>query len=164
MCKKKVLDELGIKTICLSGKYTFDQIRSIYKKSAVYFMQSYEAFGLPIAECLACGVQIFTPNSGWPMAWRLDEKPEVHGPGILPTCFTVYDGEHDLRKKLFLFKQAYNLQMTPKIIFENFTLNYPHLYYGNQKEIIKAIENLSASTRILKSLVINKNNLILIYI
>lgn len=138
--QKKVLTELGIKTICLSGNFTFDEIRSIYQHSAILFIQFPEAFGLPIAECLASGVQIFTPNSGWPMAWRLDEKPEVHKSGVLPQCFTVYDDEQDLKKKLLAFKIDYDCIQTPKKIFEIFTSTYPHLYYGNPDEINKVIE------------------------
>lgn len=131
----KVLEDLKIKYIVLKERYTIDEIRKIYKRSSVFFLQFPEAFGMPIAECLASGVQIFTPNSGWPMSWRLDENPEVHGPGKLPECFTVYDDGADLKKKLLSFKQQYDLKESPQQIFDNFLYHYPHLYYGNQEGI-----------------------------
>ena len=142
----KVLEELNIKYITLSGNYSVDEIRYIYKQSVVYFMQSSEAFGLPIAECLACGVQIFTPNSSWPMSWRLDNEPKVHGPGMLPECFTVYNDENDLKNKLLAFKKNYNSVTTSKLIFDYFILNYPNFYNGNPKQVQRVIEFISSKS------------------
>ncbi len=140
----KVLEQLNIKYIVLEGNYSIDEIRKLYKQSAILFLQFPEAFGMPIAECLACGVQIFTPNSGWPMSWRLDDNPKIHGPGLLPECFTVYNDEEDLKNKLFGFKIEYNPERTPKSIFDNFILNYPNLYNGNPKEVQRIIEFISS--------------------
>lgn len=144
----KALENLNIKYVVLKGSYSISEIRNLYKHSAVLFLQFPEAFGMPIAECLACGVQIFTPNSGWPMSWRLDDNPAVHGSGILPSCFTVYDGEIDLKMKLLSFKEQYDLKKTPKSIFDHFISNYSYLYSGNSNEVKRAIDFISSNKTI----------------
>jgi hypothetical protein len=126
-----VLNKLGIKTIELKGRYPFEEIRKIYQQAAVFFLAFPETFGLPIAECLACGTYIFTPNSGWPMAWRLDEKPMPWGPGILPDCFKVYQNEEELERQLLLLKQQFDGEKTPLQVFNTFLKYYPDFYYGN---------------------------------
>lgn len=137
-----VLSELGIKIIKLTGSYTIEEIREIYKKSSVLFMQSSEAFGLPIAECLTCGVQIFTPSSAWPMSWRLDKDPAIHSEGILPDIFTTYTSTRDLKQKLISFIASYDCTTTPISIFERFITYYPHYYYGNIEEVKQVLNRI----------------------
>jgi hypothetical protein len=77
------------------------------------------------------------------MSWRLDEKPEVHGPGLLPGCFTVYNSAEDLKAKLLDFKECFNVEKTPRKVFDIFVNTYPNFYYGNSGELerfIKLIE------------------------
>jgi hypothetical protein len=136
------LKRAGIKYISLEKPYTFKEIRNIYQQGAIYFMQSSEAFGIPILECFCCGCQIFTQESWWPMSWRLNENPEIHGEGILPECFTVYNNEEHLVKELNDFKENYDLAVTPKKVFDNFLGNYPDYYYGNETEIRRLLNNL----------------------
>lgn len=126
-----VLNSLGIRTIELKGRYPFEEIRKIYQQAAVFFLTFPETFGLPIAECLACGTYIYTPNSGWAMAWRLDEKPMPWGSGQLPDCFNVYQNEEDLEKKLLLLKQQFDGEKTPLQVFDTFIKHYSNFYYGN---------------------------------
>lgn len=128
------LNKAGINYISLEKPYTFEEIRKIYLEGSLYFLQSSESFGIPILECLCCGCQIFTKSSGWPMSWRLDENPEVHGEGILPDCFTVYHYEDQLVKGLQRFKENYDLVESPKKIFDNFLLHYPQFFHGNGAE------------------------------
>lgn len=135
----EVLTSAGIKFISLEKPYTFEEIRNIYQEAAIYFMQSFESFGLPILECLCCGCQIFTPESWWPMSWRLNEDPEVHGKGELPECFTVYNNEDELLNKLLEFKSNYDCTKTPEIVFNNFLENYPNFYYGNKIELLRLV-------------------------
>ena len=139
----QVLKQLGIKTIILNGRYSIEEIRNLYRQASVFFMQFPEAFGLPLSECLASGVQIFTPDSSWPMSWRLDEAPEVHGPGILPECFTVYSNPEELVKRLKDFLESYDLAETPLKIFRTFTNYYPHFYFGNQLAIKEVMQTIS---------------------
>lgn len=126
-----VLKKLGIKTIELKGRYPFEEIREIYQQAAVFFLAFPETFGLPIAENLASGTYIFTPNSGWPMAWRLDEKPMPWGPGQLPDCFKVYQNEEDLEKQLLQLKQQFDGEKTPLQVFDTFMKHYSSFYYGD---------------------------------
>lgn len=139
----RVLEEEGIKTIKLDGSYTIEEIRTLYNEASVYFMQSMEAFGLPLAECLACGAAVFTPDSAWPMSWRLDSSPGIHQKGQLPeTIFHVYEGEADLRQKIRTIKENFKAGHTPFEVFEQFVTHYPHYYYGRPevlKETIAAV-------------------------
>lgn len=140
----KVLDELSIPYISLEKRYSIAEIRKIYQKGTFYFMQSYEAFGLPIAECLCYGNLIITPDSSWPMSWRQNQVPEIHGPGVLPECFLIYNNEEELKNKLEKVIQQYNLVDTPKKIFDIFLQNYPFLYNGNEdemKEVLRKIDS-----------------------
>jgi hypothetical protein len=140
-----VLAELNIKTIVLTGKYSIQEIRKLYREASVFFIQFPEAFGLPIAECLACGVQIFTPNSGWAMSWRLDENPGIHEKGELPECFTIYDSKADLAEKLAKFKNYYDLSKTPQKVFDHFIKNYPTYYSGNKNVIQQLLDAIQES-------------------
>jgi len=141
----EVLNSLNIETIILEQNYTLDQIHAIYQSSTLLFMQSYEAFGVPIAECLACGVQIFTPNAGWPMAWRLNHNPQVHLEGQLADCFTVYKNAEDLRNKLIEFRETFDSILTPQKVFDSFYRNYPTFYSGsitNLNQFLNYLENI----------------------
>ncbi|MCH7398633.1 hypothetical protein MM236_11560 [Belliella sp. DSM 107340] len=139
----RVLNELQIPYICLEGKYEIEEIRNIYRKSTFYFMQSNESFGLPIAECLSCGSLIFTEDNSWPMAWRLDERPTIHGPGILPECFVEYKNEEKLKEKLKEIIENYDLNKTPFNVFDVFYKNYPTFYSGNLKALDESIKIIS---------------------
>jgi hypothetical protein len=139
----KVLQELNISFISLEKRYKIEQIRQIYKNGTFYFMQSTEAFGLPIAECLCYGNYVFTPDSSWPMSWRLDDNPQIHGQGALPECFVVYRDEKQLKIKLEALKENYNFEKTPKEVFDIFFKFYPSFYEGNPealKEVLEKIE------------------------
>lgn len=138
----RALNKTGIKYISLDRPYTFKEIRKIYQQGAIYFIQSFEAFDLPILECLCCGCQIFTQESAWPMSWRLNEDPQIHGEGVLPDCFTVYNTEEQLIKELATFKEDYDLEKTPKKVFNNYLTHYPQFYYGNEKELQRAIQTI----------------------
>ena len=130
--------------IVLERSYTIEEIRAIYQQISIFFVQFPEAFGLPILECLCTGAQVFTPDSGWPMSWRLDENPEVHGPGILPDCFTVYNGEDDLLHKLLTFKEHFQPEITPLRVFADLVKYYPGFYNGDDdaiKKFLKFIKN-----------------------
>jgi hypothetical protein len=146
----KVLEELGIKYISLEKPYTLEEIREIYKRSSIYFIQFPEAYGMPIAECLACGSYIGTPHSSWPMSWRLDEKVEVHGSGTLPECFFVYDGEENLKKQLKELKDNYDLKNTPKKVFDDFYKHYPTFYEGNMVSLQDVLKRIGTKNLILE--------------
>ncbi len=139
----QILQKLNVPYISLEKRYAISEIRNIYQQATFYFMQSLESFGLPIAECLCCGNLIFTPDSSWPMAWRLDENPKIYAPGSLPECFVVYRGQDDLETKLKKIIKDYDFTETPKKIFEIFLKHYPTYYEGNSialKDVLSRIE------------------------
>jgi len=138
----EALKKVGIKYISLEGSYSIEEIRNIYRQGSMYFMQSSEAFGLPLLECLCCGCQVFTPFSWWPMSWRLDKEPLLHGEGILPDCFTVYNTEEQLINQLNHFKSNYQPVISAERVFKTLLENYPSFYYGNQKELKRLLTNL----------------------
>jgi len=131
----QVLDELGIKTDVLDGRYELAEIRSHYAEATIYMLQGMEAFGVPIAECLSLGAKVFTPDSSWPMSFRLDKDPRVHGPGRLADCFTVYRDAGDLRRKLIALRDTFDPGQTPKQVFSDFVESYPHFYRGNAEGV-----------------------------
>lgn len=136
------LKKAGVSYISLEKEYSVNDIRDIYRTASIYFMQSYEAFGLPILECLCTGAQIFTPDSAWPMSWRLNDKPEVHGKGLLPDCFTIYN-ENNLLEKLLSFKENYDTVSTPLSVFNIFIKHYPDFYGGNRSELNRFVDYIS---------------------
>lgn len=138
----RVLEELAIPYINLQGRYPMHQLREMYNTAAVYFMQSTEAFGVPIAELLATGAYIFTPDSAWPMSWRLDKNPQIHASGQLPDVFKVYSDTQNLEKQLLQLKQNWHPKRTPKQVFSKFTAVYPQFYYGNLQSLKQALKNM----------------------
>ena len=141
------LKKAGIKYLSLEREYTIKEIRNIYQQASLYFMQSSEAFGLPILECLCCGCQVFTPESWWPMSWRLNENPQVHEDGDLPGCFTVYHDEEQLLNELLMFKEKFDPVESPKKTFETFLKHYPAFYFGNESEIKGALEKIQSQVK-----------------
>jgi hypothetical protein len=139
----KVLNELNIPYKRLEGKYTFEEIRKLYKGAAVFLMQHYESFGLPIAECLSYCTKVFTADSSWPAAFRLDENPGYYEKGRLADCFDVYDDSKALGEKLLSFKNDYDLEKTPFLIFDEFKKYYEKFYVGNNSEVERFVNNLN---------------------
>jgi hypothetical protein len=141
-----VLKKLGIKYIALEGRYPIEVIRNLYSKAAVFFLAFPETFGLPISECLASGTFVCTPDSSWPMSWRLDENPLSMGPGILPSCFLVYNGELDLENKLKELMNTYHLENTPVEVFNNYIEHYGRFYYGDPRALHEILKMTDAGS------------------
>jgi hypothetical protein len=127
-----ILKKLEIETIVLEGRYPIEEIQEIYRNAAIFFMAFPETFGLPIAECLACGTMIATPSSSWPMAWRINENPKSNEEGTLPSqCFKVYKNETDLEQMLIDLQQNFDFIETPLKVVREFKNVYSHFYNGN---------------------------------
>lgn len=139
----EVLESLSIPYIALEGTMSIDEIREIYKRATYYFIQFPESFGLPIAECLSCGAYIFLPDSSWAMAWRLDENPQIHGPGTLADCFVVYGDKENLMLKLQDIEKNYDLDKTPHVVFDTFIEYYRSYYEGNDEQFDLFLNQLS---------------------
>ena len=137
-----VLRDLGIAPIVLEGRYPMAEIRQIYQEASILFIQSFETFGLPIAECLYTGARVFTPHSGWPMAFRLDPDPQPYGPGTLPEVFHVYDGAEDLRQQLIDLHEAYDPERDPYRVSKVFRDTYPTFGAGDLQALHDVVERI----------------------
>lgn len=137
------MESLGIKTIQLEGKYPIEEIRRIYNQASAFFISFPETFGLPIAECLACGAYIFSPDSSWPMSWRLDENPVSMGPGVLPDCFQIYRDKEELRNMLTVLLAQFDPEQTPLKVFNTYKANYSRFYSGNQSGIKNILDQFN---------------------
>jgi hypothetical protein len=138
----QALEASGISYKLLEGTYSMDEIRELYRQCSALLIQFPEAFGLPIAECLATGAYIITPSSAWPMSWRLDEQPGVHTEGELPSCFKVYHNVEELEQLLSLLQQNHNPQTTPFEVFENYIQHYPQFYKGDAEALKQALQQV----------------------
>jgi hypothetical protein len=127
----EALTQLEIPFGSFEKRMTMEKIRKYYQTACILFLEFPEAFGVPIAECLACGTIIFTPSATWPMSWRLNDTEPVQ----LPSCFVVYNDLEDLKNKLKDYKENFDPEISPKKVFDNFILHYPDLYYGNQSSV-----------------------------
>ena len=137
----KTLKELNIETVVLKGEYPIDEIRKIYRQGSVFFIQCPESFGISIAENLSYGSCIFTPDSSWPMAFRINKNPLPNEPGRLPNCFVVYTGREELKNKLIEYKNNFDSVFTPKTIFNSFMKHYPHFYSGDLTSLEECLAN-----------------------
>ena len=127
----------------LEGQYTIEEIRELYKNATAFVMQHYESFGLPIAECLSYGTKILTPDSSWPSAFRLENKPEYYKPGKLADCFKTFNNINEFITEVKSLQEGAKKDVS-KDIFNSFVNNYPSFYYGNTQEIIRFINFLSS--------------------
>lgn len=138
-----VLDKLELPYIAFEKRMTMVEIRAYYKRASLIFLSFPETFGVPIAECLACGTAVFTPYSSWPMSWRLNQNPQPNSIGNLPDCFVVYETPEKLESLLLEFYNNWDLEKTPKNIRDIFLEIYPHFFYGNLegvKEFLKILK------------------------
>jgi hypothetical protein len=139
----QLLTRLNIPYISLERRYTFDEIREIYKQSAILLIQSSETFGIPIAECLSTGCAIATPTSAWPMAWRKGSNLMPDGYGELPDCFIIYNDIKGLETKLKVLKDTFDSEITPQEVFKSFYNNYPFFYEGDLNTLSKSLKSIS---------------------
>lgn len=137
--QKRVLKKLNIPFIELEGKYQLDAIRQLYQQASVFFLAFPESIGLPIAECLASGTYIFVPDEKWPMAWRLPVE-ECPSTMMLPDCFKVYHSDRELEFEIHQLSKGYDVQTTPRLVFDTFIKHYSKFYKGN----ISALNNMCA--------------------
>ena len=135
-----VLKEENIPYIQLEGRYTTDEIRSIYRKCSAYFVAVRESFGLPIAEIQLCGGYVFTPYAEWCPAYFLNKSPYEKGSGTLGRNFIVYDNDKEkLRSLLKRLRHDYD----SKKVIKNFINDYPDYYKINKDELHCFIKELA---------------------
>lgn len=136
----EALRATNTKYIELSGSYSLEKIRKIYRKSSIYFLAHRESFGLPICELQACGSYIFTPYSTWcPSHWLKD--PNQPGEGTLSPNFIIYNND---KKELIQEINRIKANFCSSEVLENFYAHHPQLIYGDVKELKKFIELLQS--------------------
>ena len=135
-----VLEEENIPYIQLDGRYTTDEIRSIYRKCSVYFVAVRESFGLPIAEIQLCGGYVFTPYAEWCPAYFLNKSPYVKGVGNLGRNFIVYDND---KEKLRVELKRIQKEFDSNVVIRNFKEDYQDYYEINKKELCSFVQKIS---------------------
>jgi hypothetical protein len=140
----RILRELEIDTICLDGNYTIGEIRRIYSRASIFFLQTPEAFGLPIAECFSVGTKVYLPNAHWAMSWRPPTTDNETTSADLSPPFVTYSSWDDLRTKLRDERDSYDLTRSPMNVLKEFISNFPDFYYGRPRAISDVIERVQS--------------------
>jgi hypothetical protein len=136
----RALEKSGIPFRVLDGRLSRDDIRAIYRKTAVFLMAHRESFGLPICELQACGSLIFTPHSDWAGAHWMKHDITVSGPGSHSGNIVVYRNSVDaLVEELHAARVAFN----PAGVVKTFAESHPHLFRGNQEVLADFLEKVS---------------------
>lgn len=130
---KEVLKELNINYLELSGRYTTEQIRAIYRSADIYFPSTRESFGLTIAEMQLCGGYICVPFTHWMPAFYLEKDLFKACDGVLGTNFLCYNNDPSTLKKILL--ELKDRVIDHQQIIQNFKKQYP-LYYSIDKEAL----------------------------
>lgn len=137
----QALKETNTNYIELSGKYTTEEIRKIYRKSNMYFLAVRESFGLPILELQLCGCYIFTPYSKWAPAHFINKDLHKAGSGLLGDNFFIYDNDIDKLKEQILFlKKSFNADK----VISNLRKDYPTYYSYDKSQFSDFIKKLQA--------------------
>lgn len=123
----------------LDGKYTTEQIRSIYRRCALYFVAHKESFGWPICEVQACGSYVGTPHSMWCCGHWKKEDSSLPGEGRLSENFIIYDNDKEkLKDAIRQMKANYD----PYCVIQTYQRFRPELYYGDIEELDRFIRKV----------------------
>jgi hypothetical protein len=122
------LERTGIPYRVLEGQFSREEIREIYRHTAMFFLAHRESFGLPICELQACGALIFTAKPEWPGAHWIKDDVTVPGPGRLSPNFLVYDDDiGKLTEQLEAVKSSFDAVKN----LRTFRQYHPQLYRGD---------------------------------
>lgn len=122
----------GVSFEILQGRFTRQEIREKYRKSAALLLAHRESFGLPIIEVQACGGQIFTPKPEWAGAHWIKNDLARPGPGSHSSNFVVYENTVDaLAGELIAARDAFD----PAARLETFRSAHEHLYHGDREAL-----------------------------
>lgn len=131
------LEKTNTKYIELNGTYTTDEIRSIYRKTSLYFVAFLESFGFPIIELQACGSRIFSPYRSWLYAHSIKEDLHISGFGRFSINFWIYNNDPNLLESYIMqAKRDYN----PLSVRNELLAEQPHFYKGNQQALEQFIQ------------------------
>ncbi len=123
--------------ICLTGKYTRDEIRTIYRKCNLFFTSVRESFSLPVIEVQLCGGLIVTPYKDWLPAHFIDKDIYTEGIGNLGSNFRIYNNDQkQLEEIITKAKKSFNSSKN----LRNFIEEYPLYYSMNDNGIVEFCE------------------------
>lgn len=135
----QALEITHTKYICLKGRYTRDEIRTLYRKCSIFFTSVRESFSLPVIEVQLCGGLIATPYAKWLPAHFVDKNIYEQGEAKLGRNFVVYDNKID--KLVQLLERARNNFNSTKNL-NRFKEDYPSYFSiddGSLMEFCKAV-------------------------
>ncbi len=137
------LERSGVSYEVLDGRYTREEIRAKYRKSAALMLSHRESFGLPICEIQASGGQIFTPRSEWAGAHWLKGDDMLPGPGEHSSNFVVYENTvDDLVGEIHAARDSFD----PATRLRTFREAHPQLYRGNRAALADFLEKVESGT------------------
>lgn len=137
--EKRLLMEIGVKYIELNGRYTTDEIRTIYRRTSIYLVSTRESFGLPIVELQLCGAKVMAPYEEWVPAHYLDKSPYTSGKGKLGSNFIIYNNDKDFISLVLREKEYINYKQN----LINFREEYPYYNQINREELKLFVGKLS---------------------
>jgi hypothetical protein len=122
----------GVDHVTLDGSYTMDEIRAIYRKTAIYFLASPESFGLPICELQACGSLVFAADPHWPAShWLGDDYYAKREPMLSPN-FVIYENDPEVLAET-IRKTA--MTFDPGRVRERFVEYQPYFFRGDREAL-----------------------------
>jgi len=138
------LEEAGVPYVELKGRYTIDEIRSIYRRTSIYFVSCRESFCLPVVEIQLCGGLIFAPYSRWLPAYFIGKDIYSAGNGKLGKNFHVYENDKaKLVKIITECKKNFNAENNIK----TFAKDYP-IFYEQDFQELNSFSDLISSRHI----------------
>lgn len=137
---KQALSELGIKYVELSGRYTTEEIRKLYRHTDIYFPSTRESFGLPVVEIQLCGGIICVPHESWLPAHFLDKDIYSEGIGHLGQNFLCYNNSKEKLKELITNIKAHGVDH--KKVINNFEREYSLYSYIDKDMLNKCLNKL----------------------
>lgn len=139
--QKSALKKTNTPFIELKGKYNIHQIRSIYRKSSIYFIAFQESFGFPICETQACGNLIFSPYESWLYAQHIKEDLNKPGIGYFSDNFRIYDNKTDiLCEQIERAKASHDPEETRRVLLNK----QGHYYYGDIEALSGFIQKVKS--------------------
>lgn len=125
----------------LKGRYSQDEIRSLYRSHCALFLSFRESFGLPIVENQLCGNLIFTPFARWAPSHFINKSVYDPGEAALGSNFVVYDNDLEQLKSQLIKARA---RFSPERNLAQFKKDYPHLYSGDLEALKKLLVDVES--------------------
>ena len=135
----EALQELNIPFTVLQGRYPMEEIRSIYRKSSLFFLSKRESFGLAISEVQACGAYVISPYREWfPAHWIKADVHQVEADGISPNFIVYENDKRRLVDELARIRKTYS----SATVVRQFKEHQGTFFYGNPAKMNEFVEGV----------------------